>query len=153
MRGDDDVNFLPTGGRRAEALGGVDGGREERLGAARDELAESIMAAVAVPAGAAGEMVEEVGGELVEVVAAGDGVGGWVMRATGVAAERWGRAGKGKRDAEAMADEELCLDVGEGGGGRDVITSEEQVGERCGGVADAGAGGKGEAGGGGEGNG
>ena len=89
VRGDDDVDFLPTGGRRAEALGGVDGGREEGLGTARNELAQGIVAAVAMAAGAAGELVEEMGRVLMEVVTVGNGFGRRVMWAICPALRTW----------------------------------------------------------------
>ena len=78
MGGDDDVDLLPTGGRGTEAFGGVDGGGEEALGTAGDELAESVVAAMAVAASAAGKMVEEVGVLLVEIVTDGNRFGRWV---------------------------------------------------------------------------
>ena len=88
------------------------------------------------------------GGQVVKVVAGGDGSGRRVVGAAVVAVEgRW-RGGEGERDAKPVADEELDLDIGERGGGGDVVRGEEEVGERGGSVADAGASCVGEGGGG-----
>ena len=97
--GDDDIDLRARARRGAEALGGVDLGREERLRDGGDEAHEGVVAAMAVAADAAREVVKEVSGEAVEVVAGGDGGGRWVVGAAWVAAEgRW-RGGKGERDA------------------------------------------------------
>ena len=49
-----------------------------------------------------------------------------------MASLRWVCAGLGLRQAEAVAIQELHLDVGQGGGGGHVVDGEEGVGERGG---------------------
>ena len=103
--------------------GGFKGGfGGEVVGGASGEL---VVAAEAEGAGTAGELVQAEGVKWVEGVAGVDWFGGGDRAASGGAAKGGcGRDGGG-RDAEAVADEENELDVGEEGVGGDTEAEEE----------------------------
>jgi hypothetical protein len=117
-------------------------------GGLADDLGESIVALMATGRGTTGGLVVGVGEEVGAVIDGGDepalprGVAGAAR--SGVAALREGRREEGERDAEAVAVEELGADVGEGGGGGDVVNLKEHGRWGRGGVAEAGEGERGE---------
>jgi hypothetical protein len=125
VEGDDEVDLRggPAGGAGEAAMKVVEGVQVGGGGLA-DEPGEDVVAFNAPGRGAAGGLVVSVGEEVVE----GDGEAAFPRGEAGafrVAPQRERRWKEGERDAEAVAVEELDTDLGEGGGGGDVVHLEE----------------------------